>query len=70
MFHYEQDSFQQQWAAQQLKKLNWKFHRKYKTWFKKMEGPDEKYVYFDYDNQWKVKDCSNKEELERTAFEQ
>jgi len=34
-----------------------------------MEGPEEKYVYFDYDNHWKVKDCSNKEELERSAFE-
>ena len=57
-----------------MKKLNWKFHKKYKTWFKKIEGTggaeeQTKYVYFDYDTQWKVKDCNNREELDRNAFE-
>lgn len=45
-------------AAKQLKKLSWRFHKKYMTWFQRHEEPnlstDEyeegTYVYFDYES--------------------
>eukprot|EP00184_Porphyridium_aerugineum_P006371 CAMPEP_0184707216 /NCGR_PEP_ID=MMETSP0313-20130426/37160_1 /TAXON_ID=2792 /ORGANISM="Porphyridium aerugineum, Strain SAG 1380-2" /LENGTH=742 /DNA_ID=CAMNT_0027168791 /DNA_START=338 /DNA_END=2566 /DNA_ORIENTATION=+ len=55
-FYYQQGTYQQYLAAKQLKKQNWRFHKKYYTWFQRHEEPrfatDEyeqgTYVYFDY----------------------
>jgi CCR4-NOT transcription complex subunit 3 len=37
VFYYHQGTYQQYMAAIELKKQNWRFHKKYHTWFKKME---------------------------------
>jgi CCR4-NOT transcriptional regulation complex NOT5 subunit len=34
-FYHQQGTYQQYQAAIELKKQNWKFHKKFKTWFKK-----------------------------------
>ena len=47
-------------AARELKKNSWRFHKQYLTWFQRLEEPkvitDEyeqgTYVYWDYDQQW------------------
>lgn len=57
-FYYQQGTLQQYLAAKQLKKLSWRFHKKYMTWFQRHEEPEiateefEKgtYVYFDYES--------------------
>jgi CCR4-NOT transcription complex subunit 3 len=57
-FYYQQGTHQQYLAAKQLKKLSWRFHKKYMTWFQRHEDPhmttDEyeegTYVYFDYES--------------------
>lgn len=36
-FYYQQGTYQQYLAAIELKKQNWQFNKKYKTWFKKVE---------------------------------
>lgn len=51
-----QNTYQQYLAARELKKLSWRYHRKYNTWFQRHEEPkvttDEfeqgTYVYFDF----------------------
>ncbi|KAF7147372.1 hypothetical protein RHSIM_Rhsim03G0000400 [Rhododendron simsii] len=55
-FYYQQNTYHQYMAAKELKKLSWRYHRKYNTWFQRHEEPkvttDEYeqgiYVYFDY----------------------
>ncbi|XP_020589198.1 CCR4-NOT transcription complex subunit 3 isoform X2 [Phalaenopsis equestris] len=55
-FYYQQNSYQQYLAARELKRLSWRYHRKYNTWFQRHEEPkvttDEfekgTYVYFDF----------------------
>ncbi|XP_058205456.1 uncharacterized protein LOC131319286 isoform X1 [Rhododendron vialii] len=55
-FYYQQNTYHQYLAAKELKKLSWRYHRKYNTWFQRHEEPkvttDEYeqgiYVYFDY----------------------
>ncbi|KAG5555437.1 hypothetical protein RHGRI_006181 [Rhododendron griersonianum] len=55
-FYYQQNTYNQYLAAKELKKLSWRYHRKYNTWFQRHEEPkvttDEYeqgiYVYFDY----------------------
>lgn len=37
-FYYQQGTYQQYLAAVELKKKNWKFVKKFETWFKKVEG--------------------------------
>ena len=37
-FYYQQGTDQQYLAAVELKKKNWKFVKKFETWFKKMEN--------------------------------
>jgi CCR4-NOT transcription complex subunit 3 len=59
-FYYQQGTYHQYLAAQQLKKHSWRFHKKYMTWFQRHEEPklttDEyeegTYVYFDYESGW------------------
>ena len=36
-FYYQQGTIQQYFAAVELKKKNWMFHKKYQTWFKKLD---------------------------------
>ena len=51
-----------------MKKNNWMFHRKYKTWFKKIPSANDKpldansdqkdvgtYIYFDYETGWQTR---------------
>lgn len=36
-FYHQQGSYQQYLAAVELKKKNWKFHKKFETWFRKAD---------------------------------
>mmetsp|Transcript_27824 Transcript_27824/g.33764 ORF Transcript_27824/g.33764 Transcript_27824/m.33764 type:complete len:794 (-) Transcript_27824:364-2745(-) len=55
-FYYQQGSYQQYLAARELKRLHWRYHKKYRTWFARQEQPkvatDEyeqgTYIYFDF----------------------
>lgn len=59
-FYYQQGTYQQYLAAIELKKKNWMFHKKYQTWFRKVEASDQlskgqsnaKFIYFDYETNW------------------
>lgn len=60
IFYYQQGTYHQHLAAKELKKLSWRFHTKYLTWFQRREDPRVTtaeyergaYVYFDYDAGW------------------
>lgn len=40
-FYHQQGTYQQYLAAVELKKKNWKFNKKFETWFKKADnGPN------------------------------
>eukprot|EP00931_Biecheleriopsis_adriatica_P074247 TRINITY_DN48350_c0_g1_i1.p1 TRINITY_DN48350_c0_g1~~TRINITY_DN48350_c0_g1_i1.p1 ORF type:complete len:774 (-),score=220.35 TRINITY_DN48350_c0_g1_i1:67-2388(-) len=60
IFYYQQGSYQQHLAAKELKKLSWRYHTKYLTWFQRHEEPRHTaaeyergaYVYFDHDSGW------------------
>jgi len=60
IFYYQQGTYQQYLAARELKKQNWRFHKKYLTWFQPHESQrvidSEKeigtYIYFDYETGW------------------
>lgn len=60
IFYYQQGSYQQHLAAKELKKLSWRYHTKYLTWFQRHEEPRTTaaefergvYVYFDHDSGW------------------
>eukprot|EP00127_Corallochytrium_limacisporum_P001109 Clim_evm20s39 gene=Clim_evmTU20s39 len=60
IFYYQQNSFQQYFAACELKNKSWRFHKKYKTWFQRYEEPkmitDEyeqgTYLFFDFETDW------------------
>ena len=60
VFYYQQGTYQQYLAAKQLKKLSWRFNKKYMTWFQRHEEPkittkeyeQGTYVYFDYESGW------------------
>ena len=58
MFYYQQGTYEQYLAIQELKRREWIYHTKYLTWFQKYQDPkggkgDEKtYLYFDYESGW------------------
>jgi len=60
IFYYQQGSYQQHLAAKELKKLSWRYHTKYLTWFQRHEEPRMTasdfergaYLYFDHDSGW------------------
>lgn len=60
IFYYQQGSYQQYLAARELKKLSWRYHTKYLTWFQRHEEPRMTatdfergtYVYFDHQSGW------------------
>jgi len=66
IFYFQQGTYQQYLAAQELKKGAWRYHKKYLTWFQRHFEPIETtedyekgvYVYFDYDTSW----CPRKKE--------
>ena len=59
-FYHQQGTYHQYLAAKELKKLSWRYHTKYLTWFQRHEeprltAPDFErgtYVFFDFDGQW------------------
>ncbi|CDJ68124.1 NOT2/NOT3/NOT5 domain-containing protein, putative [Eimeria necatrix] len=59
-FYFQRGTVQQLHAARELKALSWRYHKKYQTWFQRLEEPrvstdkyeQGAYVYFDYDNGW------------------
>jgi CCR4-NOT transcription complex subunit 3 len=68
IFYHQHGTYQQYLAAIELKKKNWRFHKRYQTWFQRLDEPrlatQEKelgtYIYFDYETGW----CQRK----RTEF--
>jgi CCR4-NOT transcriptional regulation complex NOT5 subunit len=60
IFYFQQGTYQQYLAAKALKKLAWRYHKKYQTWFQRHEQPKQTtneyelgtYVYFDYEQDW------------------
>jgi CCR4-NOT transcription complex subunit 3 len=42
IFFFSRDTPQQYFVAQELKKLGWKFHIRYNTWFRRVADPTEK----------------------------
>lgn len=60
IFYYQQGTYQQYLAARELKRLSWRFHKKYCAWFKRHEEVKEvaddretgTYMYFDYEQGW------------------
>ena len=55
-FYYQQGTAQQYLAARELKRANWRFHKKHATWFARQEEPKASteayeqgsYIYFDF----------------------
>eukprot|EP00854_Cymbomonas_tetramitiformis_P026325 gene26325-32285_t len=55
-FYYQQGTYQQYLAARELKRLHWRYHKKYHTWFARQEDPKKSaddyeqgtYIYFDF----------------------
>jgi len=55
-FYYQQGTSQQYLAARELKRANWRFHKKHATWFARQEEPKRSteeyeqgsYIYFDF----------------------
>ena len=41
-FYYQQGTYNQYKAAVELKKKNWKFNKKFETWFKKADASGDK----------------------------
>jgi CCR4-NOT transcription complex subunit 3 len=60
IFYYQQGTYQQYLAARELKRQSWRFHKKYYTWFQRLEEPKQiteeyeqgTYIYFDYEGLW------------------
>jgi len=60
IFYYQQGTYQQYLAARELKRQSWRFHKKYYTWFQRLEEPKHiteeyeqgTYIYFDYEGLW------------------
>ncbi|KAJ3449630.1 ccr4-not transcription complex subunit [Anaeramoeba flamelloides] len=63
IFYYLQGTYQQYLAAQKLRELGWRFHKNFKTWFRRCEEPKEitseyergSYTFFDFDESWQEK---------------
>ena len=60
IFYYQQNTIMQFFSAKELKKLSWRFHKKYMTWFQRLEEPklitddfeQGTYLYFDFESSW------------------
>jgi CCR4-NOT transcriptional regulation complex NOT5 subunit len=57
IFYFQKGTYEQFLAARELKKKTWRYHKKYSTWFKRLEAPrvtteeyeQGTYAFFDYD---------------------
>jgi len=57
IFYFQKDTYEQYLAAKELKKRAWRFHKKYLTWFKRLEAPrvtneeyeQGTYAFFDFE---------------------
>jgi len=57
IFYFQKGTYEQFLAAKELKKRTWRYHKKYCTWFKRLEAPrvtkedyeQGTYAFFDYD---------------------
>jgi len=57
IFYFQKGTYEQYLAAKELKKKTWRYHKKYCTWFKRLEAPrvttedfeQGTYAFFDYD---------------------
>ncbi len=62
IFYYQQTTYQQYLAAKELKRLAWRFHKKFSTWFQRHDKPKSSneeqetgtYLYFDYERAWQT----------------
>ncbi len=63
IFYYQQDQYEKYLAACELKRKEWRFHKKYSVWFKRSSDPvvvndeyekGDMYV-FDYEEFFRVK---------------
>ena len=60
IFYYQQSTIMQYFAAKELKKQSWRFHKRYMTWFQRLEEPkvitddfeQGTYLYFDFESSW------------------
>ena len=60
IFYYQQSTYLQYLAAKELKRLGFRYHTKFHTWFQRHEKPtvthdqyeQGSYIYFDYENGW------------------
>lgn len=63
-FYFMQDTYQQFLAAQELKRRGWDFHIRFQTWIQIDKGDGKtkpKTIYFDYENEWKIRTFTNNE---------
>ena len=79
-FYYQQGTYQQYLAAQELKSRGWEFHTRFLTWMKKeqsIQGVNRqnstsrgqkqqkpKTLYFDFEGDWRIK-ISNSNDLQQ-----
>lgn len=67
IFYYMDGTYEQYLCSKQLKGLNWRFHKRYNTWFQRKFQPDEvkddhetgTYTFFDYERNWRQETKSN-----------
>lgn len=60
IFYYQQGTCHQYFAARELKRQSWRFHKQYLTWFQRHTEPIEitneyelgTYTYFDWEGSW------------------
>lgn len=60
IFYYQQTTIMQYFSAKELKKQSWRFHKRYMTWFQRLEEPkiitddfeQGTYLYFDFESSW------------------
>jgi CCR4-NOT transcription complex subunit 3 len=65
LFYYREGTYTQYLASQELKRQNWRFHRKFGVWFKRVDGGVKavnpafeygSYLYFDVSGEnWGIK---------------
>jgi CCR4-NOT transcription complex subunit 3 len=76
-FYYMQNTYQQFLAAQELKLRGWDFHIRFQTWIKKESHKEvtrgksvtkTKTIYFDYENEWRVKTSNGEFNIEDPKF--
>ena len=77
-FYFQQGTYQQYLASQVLKKRGWEFHIRFQTWIKKETIQEytrggkaqtkTKTIYFDFENEWKVKTSAGEFNIDDPKF--